>query len=184
METLEEVLRKIKFTEEEIEDIKEFVENEIDIKELCSKIIYLSELGLSSRVIRIIIEENILFLSTELKEIEEVVNYIKEKGLTEYIDNIFEVNPDLISESAQKLRRNENLLKLMLPEETVNVILRDRIEILTYNTDYLSKRLAYLVENGLKDKIETIILSRIEIFDLEDDEIEFEVKDLKKKYNI
>ena len=72
----------------------------------------------------------------------------------------------------------------MLPEETVNVILRDRIEILTYNTDYLSKRLAYLVENGLKDKIETIILSRIEIFDLEDDEIEFEVKDLKKKYNI
>lgn len=181
METLEEVLRKIKFNEEEIEDIKESVENEIDMKELCAKIIYLHDLNCSARIIRIIIEENILFLSTELKDIEAVVNFIKEKGLEEYLENMLEVNPDLISEPVEKLRRNENLLKLMLSEEKMKVILRDRIEILSYNTDYLSKRLAYLVENGLKDKIETIILSRIEIFDLEDDEIEFEVKEMKKK---
>lgn len=181
METLEEVLRKIKFNEEEVEDIKEFVKNEIDIKELCTKIIYLYESNCSARIIRIIIEENILFLSTELKEIEAVVNYIKEKDLLEYLDSLLEVNPDLISEPVEKLRRNENLLKLMLSEEKVKTLLRDRIEILTYNTDYLSKRLAYLVENGLKDKIEDIILSKIEIFDLEDDEIEFEVKEMKKK---
>lgn len=181
METLEEVLRKIKFNEEEIEDIKEFVKNEIDIKELCTKILYLYELNCSPRIIRIIIEENILFLSTELKEIEAVVNYIKEKDLGEYLEDLLEVNPDLITEPVEKLRRNENLLKMMLSEEKVKTLLRDRIEILTYNTDYLSKRLAYLVENGLKDKIEDIILSKIEIFDLEDDEIEFEVEEMKKK---
>lgn len=179
MEELKEFLKKTGFNTEEIEDISELVDNEIDIKELEKKIVYLRSLNCDSRIIRIIIEENILFLTTELEEMEKVINFIKEKGLEEYIDNILEVNPDILSVSVDTLRRNENLLKMMIPENKFFILLRDRIEILTYNSDYLADRLAFFVKNGLKDKINQIILTQIELFDLEENEIEIEK--LKKK---
>ena len=171
-------LRNIGFDEETIEEILELVDNEIDAKELYKKIQYLQQLNCDARIIRIVIEENILFLTTELEEMEKVISFIKEKGLEEYIVNILEVNPDIISVSVEILRRNEKLFAMMIPEEQLKILLRDRIEILTYNSDYLADRLAFFVKNGFKNKIAKIILTQIELFDLEEEEIEIE--NLKK----
>jgi hypothetical protein len=52
-------------------------------------------------------------------------------------------------------------------------------EILTYNTNYLEKRLEFFIKNGLKDKIKEIILNEFEAFEDEEDEIDIE--NLKKR---
>lgn len=173
-EKLEEFLKKIGFENEEVEEILEFANNEIDCKGIYEKIDYLKNLNIDNRIIKIIIEENPLFLTSELSEIETVIEYLKEKGLEEYIVNILEVDPEIINTPVDTLRKNEKLLKMIMSEEKVKLLLRDRIEILTFNSDYLSKKLAFLIENGLKEKITYIILSNIEIFYLEDDEIDIE----------
>ena len=47
-------------------------------------------------------------------------------------------------------------------------------EILSFNTNYLEKRLEFFIKNGLKDKIKNIILNRIEAFEDAEDEIDLE----------
>ena len=179
-ETLIKILEKMGFESEIIEDILAFVDNEIDIKYLYEKVKYLAELNCSDRVIRIIIEENPLFLSTELDEIKAVVNYLNEKGLKSYIVNILEVNPDILSTGVEKISQNEKLLKYVIQDDKkVERLYIDRSEIFTYNNDYLANRIRLLVENGLKEKIEKIIITYPEIFELEDDEINF--KELKER---
>ncbi len=178
MEDLKIFLKQIGFEKEDIEDISELVNNEIDTKELYKKVEYLKEIGCEARVIRIVIEENILFLSTELEEMKKVISFLKANDLEEYIVNLIEVNPEILSVSAETLNRNVNLIKMMVSDDKIKILLRDRIELFTYNTDYLSQRLAFLVNNGLKEKIGKLILMQIEIFELEEDEIEIE--ELKK----
>ena len=171
---LEKYLESLGFGEEEIDEIMIYAGNDIDIAGIKNKVDYLNSLKCSSRVIRIIIEENPLFLLTELEEVKKVIAYLKEKGLEEYITDILEVEPEFISTKIDVIRKNEEILKLIVSEAHVNILLRDRTIIFTYNNDYLANRLRLLVENGLKDKIAKIILNNIEIFDLEDDEIDFE----------
>ena len=43
--------------------------------------------------------------------------------------------------------------------------------------DYLEKRFEFFIKNGLKDKIKTIILNKIEAF--EDDEEDIDLEELK-----
>ena len=171
---LDEYLKELGFNEDEIDEIMIYAGNDIDINGIKNKVEYLHNLGCSSRIIRITIEENPLFLLTELEEIKKVIEYVKEKGLEEYITDIIEVEPEFLSTPIEKIRKNEEILKLVVPESNIKILLRDRTVIYTYNNDYLANRLRILVENGLKSKIAKIILSNIEIFDLEDDEINFD----------
>ena len=115
-----------------------------------------------------------MFLLTELDEIKKVIEYLKEKGLEEYITEILEMEPEFVSTKIEVIKKNEEILKLIVPESNIKILLRDRTVIFTYNNDYLANRLRLLVEHGLKEKIARIILNYIEIFDLEDDEIDFE----------
>lgn len=171
---LEDYLNQLGFSEDEIDEIMIFAGNDIDINGIKKKVEYLHDLGCNSRIIRIAIEENPLFLITELEDIKKVIEYIKEKGLEEYITEIIEMEPEVLSTSIEKIRKNEEILKLVVPESNIKILLRDRIIIFTYNNDYLANRLRLLVEQGLKDKIAKIILTNIEVFDLEDDEIDFD----------
>ena len=179
-ESLTKILEKMGFEEEVIEDILSFVDTEIDIKYLYEKVKYLADLKFTDRIIRIIVEENPLFLTTELKDIQAVVEYFKEKGLEKYLINIVEVNPDILSTSVEKIRQNEKILKIIIGDENkIQKLLIDRSEILTYNNDYLADRIRLLVENGLKETIEKIIMLYPETFELEDDELD--LKNLKQK---
>ena len=54
------------------------------------------------------------------------------------------------------------------------MLLLDRAELLTYKPKFLSEKLSYLIENGLKDKLVKILIEEIEIFDLDNDEIDLE----------
>lgn len=173
-EVLSKFLKKIGFDEESIEDILLFSNNEIDIKDLYNKVKYLTDIKCSARVIRIIIEENPLFFTTELEDIEKVINYFIQKGLQEYVSNILEVCPEILSVQVGKIQKNEEILKFLINEDKVKMLLRDRTEIFTYNNDYLANRIRFFVENGLKDKIEKIIITRIEVFELEEDEIDLQ----------
>ena len=74
-----------------------------------------------------------------------------------------------------ELEQNINLLKLVIDnEEYLKIIMQDRAEILTYRPNYLSDKLSFLINNGLKEKILTIIIQNVEIFDLDNNEIDIE----------
>ena len=64
-----------------------------------------------------------------------------------------------------------------MPEKEVLNMLKIDSEILSFNTDYLEKRFEFFIKNGLKDKIKTIILNKIEAF--EDDEEDIDLEELK-----
>ena len=54
------------------------------------------------------------------------------------------------------------------------MLILDRGELLTFKPKYLSEKLCYLIENGLKDKLVKILIEEIEIFDLDNDEIDLD----------
>ena len=75
----------------------------------------------------------------------------------------------------EDLERNYNLLKLVIPdEESLKIVIQDRGELLTYKPDYLSDKFTFFVSEGLKDNILKIIIDNVEVFDLDNDEIDLE----------
>ena len=177
---LKEYLLSLKFKEEDIDEILDNLENEIDQKDLHEKIKFLISLKLDIRVIRILIEENPLFMTTNLEDIKQIVELLKSLKLDEYISDILEMNPELLSTSKDKIITNINLLKVLIPEEKKFFeILKERIEIFTYNTDYLEKRLEFFIKHGFKEHIYKIILRYMELFDEEEEDINIE--ELKSK---
>ena len=172
---IEEYLKKIGFNKEETEYIMQYGKNDIDKKALHEKIKYLISLGLDARQIRIVIEEDMTFVTTELKLIMEngtiLKDYLKEKE----IKNTLEVTPELLTMKKGELEQNIRLLNLMIPNQTEQkIIMQDRGEILTYKPDYLSNKFSFFVEKGLKDNILKLIIENVEVFDLENDEINIE----------
>ncbi len=172
MQEIEEYLKKIGFDEEDIETILEYANNEIDRKILHEKIKYLISLGLDARQIRIIIEEDVTFVTEELDQIKKNGQVLKKYLEDEEIKTALEVTPELLTIKENELERNINLLSLLIKEkEILKIIIQDRGEILTYKPDYLSDKFSFFINNGLKDNILKIIIENIEIFELDNDEI-------------
>lgn len=170
--SIEEYLKKIGFDKEETEYIMQYANNEIDKKSLHEKIKYLISLGLDARQIRIVIEEDITFVTTELKLIMENGTILKDYLNEDEIKNALEVTPELLTMKKGDLEQNIRLLAILIPDEKVQkIIIQDRGEILTYKPDYLSNKFSFFVENGLKESILKIIIENVEIFDLENNEI-------------
>lgn len=176
--TIENYLKKIGFEEEDIEYILKYAENEIDSKILHEKIKYLISLGLNARQIRIVIEEDITFVTENLELIKSNGEILKKYLNPEEVVNTLEVTPELLTIAQNELERNINLLSLLITDkEVLKIIIQDRGEILTYKPDYLSDKFSFLINNGLKENILKILIENIEIFELDNDEINIE--DLK-----
>lgn len=175
---IKDYLISLGFDDEEVQEILVFANNDIDNKELKKKVEYLSSIGCSPRIIRIVIEENPLFMTTELSDVISMVEYLKSLGLQEDLIEILEIEPDILSTSLETVKRNLGMLKMLMNNELLDTLYKDRMEIFTFNPDYLSDKLTYLISNGLKDKIYDIIMCNIEIFEKENDEIDIE--NLKK----
>lgn len=172
---IDEYLKKIGFEQEEIEEIVEYANSEIDKKVLHEKVKYLISLGLEPRQIRIILEEDLLFVTEEFNTIEANGNILLKYLNKEEIKNTLEVTPELLTLNAEELERNINLLKLVITnEETLKIVLQDRGELLTYKSDYLSDKLTFFVSQGLKENILKIIIENVEVFELDNDEIDVE----------
>lgn len=173
--TIKEYLRKIGFDEEEISSILEYASNEIDRKVLHEKIKYLISLGLDARQIRIVIEEDITFVTENLETIVQNGDILKKYLNEEEIKNALEVTPEFLSMKKGELEQNIRLLNLVVEDrESQKIIIQDRGEILTFKPDYLSDKFSFFINNGLKDQILKIMIENVEIFDLENDEINIE----------
>lgn len=173
--SINEYLKKIGFDEDDIETILEYANNEIDQKSLHEKIKYLISLGLEAREIRIILEEDLTFLTEDLSQIKKNSEILKKYLNQEELKEALEVTPELLTIKENELERNINLLKLIVSEEDIlKVLIQDKGEILTYGTDYLSDKFSFLINQGLKEYLLKIIIENIEIFDLDNDEINIE----------
>lgn len=173
--TINDYLKKIGFEKEDIEYLLEYASNEIDSKILHEKIKYLISLGLNARQIRIIVEEDITFVTEELELIKNNGEILKKYLDLEEISNALEVTPELLTMKENDLERNIKLLSLVITDkEALKIILQDRGEIVTYKPDYLSDKFSFLVNNGLKENILKIIIENVEIFELDNDEIDLE----------
>ncbi len=170
--TIKEYLRKIGFDEEEISSILEYASNEIDRKVLHEKIKYLISLGLDARQIRIVIEEDITFVTENLETIVQNGDILKKYLNEEEIKNALEVTPEFLSMKKGELEQNIRLLNLVVEDrESQKIIIQDRGEILTFKPDYLSDKFLFFINNGLKENILKIIIENVEIFDLDNSEI-------------
>ena len=175
-EELKKFLEELKYEESSIGDILELVDNESDIKSLYEKMDFLTKIGVTPEGIDIILSDNPLFLTTDLETVKRSVNFLKNIKL-ENISKIIEINSELLSTQDKIMSENYKLLRVLMPEKVVLNMLKIDSEILSFNTDYLEKRFEFFIKNGLKDKIKTIILNKIEAF--EDDEEDIDLEELK-----
>ena len=173
--SLEEYLRRLGFDAETAEMLLTYTTNEIDKNALHEKIKYLISLGLEPRRIRIVVEEDITFMTEELSLIIKNAEVLRGYLNREELIDALEVTPELLTVKEGYVAENIKLLRILISDvETLKVILLDKGEILTYSPKYLSERLSFLVENDLKDKIVKILIEETDIFDLDVDEIDLE----------
>lgn len=178
-EVFKKFLEKIKF--QDIDEILELVDNDIDIKSLYAKMELLVNSKIPVRIIRIIIDENPLFLTEELETLQKNMEILKKYLDLKDISILLEVSPDVLTMENDYLEQNIKLVKIISKsDESFKIILKDRGDILTYRPDYLSKRLAFLAQNGFKECLEDIVMQEIDIFDYEEDEID--IDELKENY--
>ena len=174
-EELEKFLIKEKF--DSYEDILQYVDDEKDIESLADKIKFLKNNGLENEDIELVLSENPLFLTSNLETVKRSVNFLNSVGLKN-LSQVTNMNPELLSVSDKTMSENYKLLKLLINEKELINMLNIDAEILSFNTDYLGRRLEFFVKNDLKDRIKDIILNNIEAFEDEEDEIDLNM--LKK----
>ena len=179
-EELNKYFEELNYSESLKQEILEAVETEKDIESLYEKIKFLNKTGVPAEGIEMIFNENPLFITTSLETVKNNVNFLKNINL-ENIPRTLEINPELLSTSDKTMSENYKLLKILMSEKDLANLLKIDCEILTFNTDYFEKRLEFLIKNGLKDAIKSIILNDIEAFEDEEDEIDLE--ELKAKYS-
>lgn len=172
---VEEYLKKIGLERDEIAEILEYANSELDRKSLHEKVKYLISLGLEARQIRIVLEEDFLFVTEDLKLIEENGNVLKKYLDEDEIKNVIETTPEILTVGKENLERNINLLSLVIQDkESLKIVMQDRGELLTYKPDYLSDKFTFFVSKGLKENILKIIIDNVEVFELDNDEIDIE----------
>lgn len=173
--SLEEYLNKLGFDEETTEMIMSYSVNDIDKEVLHEKIKYLISLGLDPRRIRIVIEEDMTFVTEEISVIVKNGEFLKGYLNPEELLDTLEVTPELLTVKEGYIEENIRLLNLIVTDkEVLKMLILDRGELLTFKPKYLSEKLSYLIENGLKDKLVKILIEEIEIFDLDNDEIDLD----------
>ena len=173
--SIEEYLKVVGFEPEDIAMILEYGVNEIDKESLHEKIKYLISLGLDPRRIRIVIEEDITFVTEEISLIVNNGTFLKSIMSSEELIDCLEVTPELLTVKEGYIEENMKLLNLIVTDkEVLKMLILDRGELLTYKPKYLSEKLSYLIENGLKDKLIKILIEEIEIFDEENEDIDLD----------
>jgi len=172
---LEEYLKKLGFDQDGIENVLLYANNELDKKSIQEKIDFLISIGLNPNVILNIIEEDLTFVTVDLDTIKRNVETLQKYLNQEEFVEALELTPEFLTMNNEDLEKNIKLIGILYPNiDTVKIIIQDRGEILTYKPDYLSKKLEFFINNGLKDRILNIIIENVEVFDLENDEINIE----------
>lgn len=179
-EEFKKYLEEKKYTPSNIEEISSYVDGEKDIESLYEKIKFLQLNGVSNNGVELIVSENPLFLTVPLETVKNSINFLKNIKLDD-IAKVVEINSELLSTSDKTLGENFRLLKILIPEKELLNTLKIDAEILSFNTNYLEKRLEFLIKLGFKNNIKSIILNYFDAF--EDDEEEIDVETIKDYIN-
>lgn len=173
--SISEFLEGIGFSQEDIDDILVYATNETDKKVLLEKLKYLVSIGYDADSITTILEEDITFMTEPLELIKANVAVLSKFLEPPEIIRATDVTPELLTIPEGELDKNISLIGILFNDiDTVKIIIQDRGEILTYKPDYLSDKLTFFVNNGLKNKILSIIIENAEVFDLDNNEIDVE----------
>ncbi len=172
-------LKKIGFSDFEIENLMSQIQNQIDIKVLHEKIKYLISVGLDARQIRIILEENPLFITEDVENVVKnmcvLLEYIPKSSIPECL----EITPEIITLDEGNLKKDIELLEKYVNKNELKLLLIDRGEIFTFVPKFLKERIEYIKNINKNISIFDLIINNIEIFELEEDEIDInEIKNM------
>lgn len=153
------------------------VSTETDIQNLITKIEMIEAEGVDIDTVIEGLAENPLFPVEEPSVIAKNIETLKQYVYFKDLGLAIESTPEYLTMQEDYLEQNIKMIKLVVSPEIFDILLKAHGEIFTYNTPYLVSRLEFFVKNGLKDKIEQFILEDIELFDLDEEEID--LNDLK-----
>ena len=120
--SLEEYLRKLGFDGETAEMMLTYTTNEIDKTALHEKIKFLISLGLEPRNIRIVVEEDITFMTEELSLIVKNAEVLKSYLNKDELIDALEVTPELLTVKGNIQGRFLNLSGIMIMELHVFIL--------------------------------------------------------------
>ena len=154
--------------------IIDMLEGESDFQSIIAKFEILHHEKININAIEEALMENPFFITCEPKDVETNIAVLKKYVKPEEISKVIEMNPDYLTIEGNHFEQNIKMLKVILSDEMFDVLLKGNGEILTFNSDYLEKRLEFFINNGFKNRLEEFIIGRIDLFDMEEDEINLE----------
>ncbi len=154
--------------------IIDMLEGESDFQSIILKFEIMHHEGIDINSIQDDLMENPFFIVCDPKDIETNINTLKKYVDEDEISKVIGMNPEYLTVEGSNLEQNIKMLQLILPEDKFNIVLKGNGEILTFNSNYLEKRLEFFIKNGLKNRLEELIMERIDLFDLDEDEINLE----------
>lgn len=150
------------------------LEGENNLQSLIVKIEILHSEGIDINAISDSLIENPFFVVEDPKVIEHNLEVLKKYIEKDELTKTLEMNSDYLTVPNDYLEQNIKMVKLLVSPKVFEVLLKAEGEIFTFNSEYLVKRFEFFINNGLKHKIEEFIISKIELFELEEDEINLE----------
>lgn len=150
------------------------LEGENNLQSLIVKIEILHSEGIDINTISDSLIENPFFVVEDPKVIEHNIEVLKKYIEKDELTKTLEMNSDYLTIPNDYLEQNIKMVKLLVSPKVFEVLLKAEGEIFTFNSEYLVKRFEFFINNGLKHKIEEFIISKIELFELEEDEINLE----------
>lgn len=150
------------------------LEGENNLQSLIVKIEILHSEGIDINVISDNLMENPFFVVEEPKVIEHNIEVLKKYIEKDELTKTLEMNSDYLTVPEDYLEQNIKMVKLLVSPKVFEVLLKAHGEIFTFNSDHLVNRFEFFIKNGLKDKIEEFIISKIELFELDEEEINLE----------
>lgn len=157
-----------------VQFIIDMLEGETDYQSIIVKFEILHHEGIDINAIQEELMENPFFVICDPKVVETNLEVLKKYVEPEEISKVIEMNVDYLTIEENHFEQNIKMLKVILPEASFNLLLKGHGEILTFNSDYLEKRLEFFIKNGFKDRLEEFIIGRIDLFDMDEDEINFD----------
>lgn len=154
--------------------ILDMLEGENDFNSIIVKFEILTHEGISVNSIQDEIVENPFFITCEPKEMEKNIELLKKYIDSNEIASVIEMNPEYLTIQKDYFEQNIKMLKIIISKKNFEYLLKGNGEIFTFNSDYLEKRLEFFIKNGLKDKLEDLIIERIDLFEADEEEIDFD----------
>lgn len=149
----------------------DMLEGESDLQSLVIKIEILHSEGIDIASLEDSIMEDPWFVVEEPKVIADNIDVLKKYLDKKELNKVLEMNPEYLTVQGNSLEQNIKMIKLLVSPKCFEVLFKAHGEIFTFNSDFLEKRFEFFIKNGLKDKIEELILTKMEVFDLEEEEI-------------